>query len=321
MNTAASRCSSTGTVWARRTKTAPAGSASPRSGPATAGAPSNFRASTGSHRRFPRRRPRPAHHHRAGLQRSQQGAVHPAGQQDAKHDQVAELDRGTTDTFNELRFEDKKGSEEIYFHAEKDFNRVVENNDTLKVGFDKKDKGDQTIEIFNNQSSRSATTRRTTAARRSTSGITAPSPSSKATRSWRFPRATASIVDKGNDTHTVSSRERQPRRSDRQSQGNDTHTISKGNREVDIDAGNDTLNITQGDLNVKITAGKCTISAGTSIELTVGGSSIKIEPAKITISSAEIAVSGDAKVAIEAPMIDMNGSGMTKVQGGIVKVN
>ena len=32
------------------------------------------------------------------------------------------------------------------------FNRVVENNDTLKVGFDKKDKGDQTIEIFNNQS-------------------------------------------------------------------------------------------------------------------------------------------------------------------------
>ena len=53
--------------------------------------------------------------------------------------------------FNELRFEDKKDSEEIYFHAEKDFNRVVENNDTLKVGFDKKDKGDQTIEIFNNQ--------------------------------------------------------------------------------------------------------------------------------------------------------------------------
>ena len=58
---------------------------------------------------------------------------------------------GTESNFNELRFEDKKGSEEVYFHAEKDFNRVVENNDTLKVGFDKKDKGDQTVEIFNNQ--------------------------------------------------------------------------------------------------------------------------------------------------------------------------
>ena len=64
---------------------------------------------------------------------------------------VARL-QGTAENFNELRFEDKKDSEEIYFHAEKDFNRVVENNDTLKVGFEKKDKGDQTIEIFNNQS-------------------------------------------------------------------------------------------------------------------------------------------------------------------------
>ena len=58
---------------------------------------------------------------------------------------------GTDQNFNQLRFEDKKDSEEIYFHAEKDFNRVVENNDTLKVGFDKNDKGDQTIQIFNNQ--------------------------------------------------------------------------------------------------------------------------------------------------------------------------
>ena len=59
--------------------------------------------------------------------------------------------QGTTDNFNELRFEDKKDSEEIYFHAEKDFNRVVENNDTQKIGYDKKTNGDQTIQIFNNQ--------------------------------------------------------------------------------------------------------------------------------------------------------------------------
>jgi type VI secretion system secreted protein VgrG len=59
--------------------------------------------------------------------------------------------QGATDNFNELRFEDKKGSEEVYFHAEKNFNRVVENNDTLKVGFEKKDKGDQTIQVFNDR--------------------------------------------------------------------------------------------------------------------------------------------------------------------------
>lgn len=53
--------------------------------------------------------------------------------------------QGGSDDFNELRLEDKKGSEEIYFHAQKDFNRVVENDDTLKVG------NDQTIEIKNNR--------------------------------------------------------------------------------------------------------------------------------------------------------------------------
>lgn len=58
---------------------------------------------------------------------------------------------GTAEGYNELRFEDEKGKEEVYFHAEKNFSRVVENDDSLKVGFEKKNKGDQTVEIFNDQ--------------------------------------------------------------------------------------------------------------------------------------------------------------------------
>lgn len=58
---------------------------------------------------------------------------------------------GGSSDFNELRFEDKKGSEEVYFHAEKDFTRVVENNDSLKVGMDKKSPGKQDIEIWGNR--------------------------------------------------------------------------------------------------------------------------------------------------------------------------
>jgi type VI secretion system secreted protein VgrG len=53
--------------------------------------------------------------------------------------------------FNELRFEDKKGAEEVFMHAERDFKRVVKNNDILKVGFEVADKGDQTIGIKNDQ--------------------------------------------------------------------------------------------------------------------------------------------------------------------------
>lgn len=58
---------------------------------------------------------------------------------------------GVADNFNELRFEDKKGSEEVYFHAEKDFNCVIENNETRKIGLDKKDKGNQTTDIQNDR--------------------------------------------------------------------------------------------------------------------------------------------------------------------------
>ncbi|MHC5002576.1 MAG: type VI secretion system Vgr family protein [Planctomycetota bacterium] len=61
---------------------------------------------------------------------------------------------GDAKTFNELRFEDKKGEEHVYFHAEKDFERVVENNDSLKVGFEDKDKGDQTIEVYNDRTTK-----------------------------------------------------------------------------------------------------------------------------------------------------------------------
>ena len=48
--------------------------------------------------------------------------------------------------FNEIRFEDKKGSEEIFTHAQKDQNEVVENNMTTKV------KGSQSVAVYGSQS-------------------------------------------------------------------------------------------------------------------------------------------------------------------------
>jgi type VI secretion system secreted protein VgrG len=59
---------------------------------------------------------------------------------------------GSAANFNEIRFEDKKGAEEMYIHAEKDQNILVENNQNIKVGFSTKDKGDRSEEIFNDRS-------------------------------------------------------------------------------------------------------------------------------------------------------------------------
>lgn len=64
--------------------------------------------------------------------------------------------------FNELRFEDKKGAEEIFIQAQKDAKRVVKHNDSLRVGFLHNEPGsqhiaikhDQTLEIGNDQHSK-----------------------------------------------------------------------------------------------------------------------------------------------------------------------
>lgn len=58
---------------------------------------------------------------------------------------------GGPDNFNEIRFEDKLGQEEVYIHAERDFTLVVENNQTITVGFEDKDPGDRSESIFNDR--------------------------------------------------------------------------------------------------------------------------------------------------------------------------
>jgi type VI secretion system secreted protein VgrG len=56
---------------------------------------------------------------------------------------------GGADNFNEIRFEDKKGSEEVYFQAEKDLNSLVKNDETRTVKHDRtvKIEHDETKEV------------------------------------------------------------------------------------------------------------------------------------------------------------------------------
>jgi type VI secretion system secreted protein VgrG len=60
---------------------------------------------------------------------------------------------GGAENFNEIRMEDKKGSELLYIHAEKDKTVVVENDNSEEVGHDEGVSigNDQTIDVGNNQ--------------------------------------------------------------------------------------------------------------------------------------------------------------------------
>ncbi|GAB2882383.1 type VI secretion system spike protein VgrG1b [Uliginosibacterium flavum] len=60
---------------------------------------------------------------------------------------------GTPENFNEIRFEDKKGSEQVFIHAEKNQDIEVENDETHWVGHDRKKTvdHDENVEVKNNR--------------------------------------------------------------------------------------------------------------------------------------------------------------------------
>lgn len=196
---------------------------------------------------------------------------------------------GGTSDFNELRFEDKKGSEDIYFHAQKDSHRVVENDDDLKVGHD------QTIEIKH---------ARTITVKEADETITI----EKGNRTR--------TVSEGNDTLTVTKGKR-----DVTIEGNDTHTVKTGNHEVSIDTGNDTLTVKTGNHTIKVSSGASSLEAAQSITLKCGQSEIKLTPTGITMKSVTISIEGQGTAALKAPKTDVSGDGMLTLKGGITMIN
>lgn len=209
--------------------------------------------------------------------------------------------KGTPENFNELRFEDKKGSEQVYFHAEKNFDRVVENNDTLKVGFEKKDQGDQTIEVFNNQSLSVGAGKGQAAVGSQTINV--------------YKDRTATI-ETGNEKLEVQTGNRDTLID----KGNDTHQIKMGNRDVQIDMGNDTLTIKMGNQTTKLNLGASSTEAMQSIELKVGQSSIKLDQMGVTIKGMMITVDGQVQTQVKGLMTQVNGTAMLKMGGGITMI-
>lgn len=220
--------------------------------------------------------------------------------------------------FNELRFEDKKGSEQIYFHAEKNFDRVVENNDTLKVGFDKKDKGNQTIEIFNNQDIKVGCSKASDGSQTIAIYKDRTETVETGNEQVTIKKGNRSIfVDTGNDMHQVKT----GNRTVQIDKGNDTHQIKMGNRDVKIDMGNDALTIKMGNQTTKLNLGKSATEAMQSIELKVGSSSIKVDQMGVTIKGMMVKIEGQIQTEVKGLMTSVQGSAMTTVKGAITMIN
>lgn len=167
---------------------------------------------------------------------------------------------GGTDNFNELRFEDKKGNEDIFLHAEKDMHREVENDDSLKVGHD------QTIEVKNNR----------------TETVTTGNESVTIKTGNRLVE-----VSKGNDDHKI----KMGNRGVEISMGNDSLKISMGNQTTKLDLGASSTEAMQ---SITLTVGQSSIKID-QMGVTIKGMMISVQgQVQTQIKGLMTQVNGDA---------------------------
>lgn len=214
--------------------------------------------------------------------------------------------QGDTTTANELRFEDKKGSELVFLHAEKDHTREVENDESVTVS------GKQTITVTKDRSVTVSEGNESLTISKGDRTVTVSQGKCTVTVSGDHART----VQTGNETLTVQ-------------QGNSTVSVSQGTHSLSVngdctctvDTGNHVVTVKQGNQQTKASAGKITLEGAQSIELTCGQSSIKLEPTAITIASLNIKLQGDAQVSVQGPMTTVKGDGKLTLQGGMVMIN
>ena len=239
---------------------------------------------------------------------------------------------GGADDANELWFEDKKGNELISFHAQKDFLREVEHDDTetvlgnqvVSVKLDRTETvtdGNETITISKGDRTETVST--------GNESVTI----SKGDRTI--------AVSKGNDTHTIS----EGCRTVTVSKGDDTLSVSAGKRTTTVEKddattvssgdmtltvsagkrttevnGDDALTVKTGAITIKASAGAITIDGMQGITLKCGSNSIKVAPDGITVAGMKVSIKADTQTEVKGTMVAVSGDAMCQVKGGVTMI-
>lgn len=189
---------------------------------------------------------------------------------------------GSTANFNELRFEDKKESEQIYIHAEKNMDTMIENDETLTID------NDRTKTIKNNESSSIGKNRDKSVGENQTESI-----------------GKDKTIDVGeNHTETIGK--------DKTLNVGANHTESIG-KDMSITIGKDLTESVDGKYSENVTkeyqlkAKKILLNADDEIILKTGSASIIMKKnGDITIKGNNINVKGSGSVVIKGSKVSVN---------------
>ena len=248
--------------------------------------------------------------------------------------------------FNELRFEDAKGSEQVYIHAQKDMDTMVENNRTVTVGNDEEHTvgHDRTVHVKHDQThtvdnERVATVKAndtetvemsqtisvyadqstTVGGSRSVDVTATDTINVLAARSLSI-GAASSINVGGAEAVKIGAT------LDHQVGGNVTLKVG-GDRSLEV-AGNESVTIT-GDDALQVAGNWSGTVSGDSTWETTGNLSMKAkkiaieakDEIAIKVGSAEITMKSDGTIDIKGKDISLDGSGKITVKGQTVKLN
>ncbi|GAB3792483.1 type VI secretion system Vgr family protein [Dyella agri] len=188
---------------------------------------------------------------------------------------------GGTDDYNELRFEDKQGSEDFFIHAQKDMHEEVENDHVVTIDHDEtvEVKNNQTLTVDNDQTETIKHDRKVTVQNEDKLDVTA---NGTTTIGQKFK------LDAGTEIDLVC--------------GASSITL-KASGDIEIKGVN--IKIT-GDATVKV-AGQASVDIG-------AGASVKVH------SDAMMNVEGGAMTTVKGPMLQLTGDGMAKLGGGITMI-
>jgi type VI secretion system secreted protein VgrG len=232
---------------------------------------------------------------------------------------------GAAENANELRFEDKKGGEQVYFQAEKDLSSVVKNDETRDV------QHDRTTTIKNNETKTVTEGNEVTTISKGNRTLTVSEGNetiaiTKGNQSVTISKGDQTLtVDKGKQTITVDKDQVITVKT-----GNSSFTVKMGNVDTKVDQGNVSTKVAMGNVSTKVDMGNVSLKAGLGkvayeamqgIELKVGQSSITIDQTGIKIKGMMVAIEGQMQTEVKGLMTKVDGSAMVMVKGGITMIN
>ena len=188
---------------------------------------------------------------------------------------------GSSDTFHELIFEDKKDAEFVRLQSERDYKETIKNNAEITIGLEHTDPGDMIQTVHHDQTEIVKTGDLTV------------------------------TVEEGNEIRDIATDQKEKIGANREQE---IGTNSK----VDIGSNSE---MTVGQNTTIDSGQKITITAGMSIELKCGASTVKLDPSGITIKGPMLKMAGTGMAELKAPMTTVKGDGMLILKGGLTMIN